>query len=497
MQISDLNTNLLKALTGQSSVKGEGRDGESSFIDLLYQSDSLRENKAEPVAARQVARTDARVDVKKESTAPASREESKEPQKKNDVNQKKEDVKKPASEKEAEKDTPKVLKEETAEIIVPVDAVETTVTPEDMVEEILVAAPAVVEDLPVVDEVVAETFAIDEELPAVSVVENQPVVAEVAEDIAELPVENADFEDVESETAVETQGGRERSENIVREQAAKIAEKIMPEERLEIKVDVREDKVTAAPEKAKIAPETLVFEEDKTELFAEAVVEEVEVAADNEAAEVNNFEPLKAPAVNLAQTPAVDKTAVVEAAVLQIAENTPAEVSVLAETAVQSVGAVASEMKPVAVSNDNSGLRQIYNTGLSKEVAEQVKVNITQSAIKGVDKIEIQLKPAALGDVEIKLHIGRDGRLQAHIAASNPETLEMLQKDLSSLKEAFNQAGYQADDGSFTFGYRGEDQNDNEREQLRQFIGEVIVKETAEELAANDYISVDGVNIRV
>ena len=136
---------------------------------------------------------------------------------------------------------------------------------------------------------------------------------------------------------------------------------------------------------------------------------------------------------------------------------------------------------------------------MTRDIAEQIKVNITQSAIKGVDKVEIKLNPADLGQLEIKMQIGKDGRLQAHIIASNAETLDLLQKDLSNLKDAFNNAGYQTDDGSFSFSYRGEEQNNNnEREQLRNFIGEVIAQDIAEELAANnDYVSVDGVNIRV
>ena len=72
-----------------------------------------------------------------------------------------------------------------------------------------------------------------------------------------------------------------------------------------------------------------------------------------------------------------------------------------------------------------------------------------------------------------------------------------MQKDLGILKEAFDNAGYQTEDGSFSFSYRGEEQNNNEREQLRTFIGEVISRDVAEELAANDYIGADGVNIRV
>ena len=74
--------------------------------------------------------------------------------------------------------------------------------------------------------------------------------------------------------------------------------------------------------------------------------------------------------------------------------------------------------------------------GMSREVVEQVKVNITKSAVKGVDKIDVTLKPEDLGHIEIKMQISKDGKLQAHIISSRPETMEVLQKDMHVLQKA-------------------------------------------------------------
>ena len=126
----------------------------------------------------------------------------------------------------------------------------------------------------------------------------------------------------------------------------------------------------------------------------------------------------------------------------------------------------------------NTSFRDVYK-GMSKEAIEQIKVNITKSAVKGVDKIEIQLKPEDLGHIEIKMHITKDGKLQAHIISSRAETMDMLQKDMSSLEKAFNDAGFNTDEGSFSFSFREMNNEQNYQEALRNFLGEILEQDTA------------------
>ncbi|MCQ2741225.1 MAG: flagellar hook-length control protein FliK [Alphaproteobacteria bacterium] len=139
--------------------------------------------------------------------------------------------------------------------------------------------------------------------------------------------------------------------------------------------------------------------------------------------------------------------------------------------------------------------------GMEKEVVEQVKVNITKSAVKGVDTIDIQLKPEDLGKIQIKMHIAKDGKLQAEIISSRVETMDLLQREVSSLAKTFNDAGYDTDSKSFNFSFQGEsfaEQRENNSERL-QFIGKALEQE-AEELNMNDNLIYDpalGLNIRV
>ncbi len=140
--------------------------------------------------------------------------------------------------------------------------------------------------------------------------------------------------------------------------------------------------------------------------------------------------------------------------------------------------------------------------GMGKEVIDQIKVNITKSAVKGVDTIDIQLKPEDLGKIQIKMHIAKDGRLQAEIISGRAETLDMLQKDVSSLAKAFSDAGYDTDSRSFNFSFQEENQAREQQKDdsgLLQFIGDTLEQE-AENIAGNDNLGYDplrGLNIRV
>lgn len=151
--------------------------------------------------------------------------------------------------------------------------------------------------------------------------------------------------------------------------------------------------------------------------------------------------------------------------------------------------------------SNQTSLNDVYK-GMSKEAVEQVKVNITKSAVKGVDTIEVRLKPEELGHIEIKMQI-KNGKLQAHIISSRPETMEALQRDAQVLEKAFNDAGFQTDSNSLSFSFRNEgNQAQEQSNQLRNFIGKVFEQEansdvSAAEAANQNWSAENGLNIRV
>ena len=87
-------------------------------------------------------------------------------------------------------------------------------------------------------------------------------------------------------------------------------------------------------------------------------------------------------------------------------------------------------------------------------VTDQVNVQITKALENGLDKIEIHLKPANLGRVDVRMELSHDGRVQAVVTADNKDTLDLLQKDARELERALQDAGLQADSGSLSFGLR-------------------------------------------
>lgn len=92
-------------------------------------------------------------------------------------------------------------------------------------------------------------------------------------------------------------------------------------------------------------------------------------------------------------------------------------------------------------------------------VGEQVAISLKQAASVNTDEIRIQLKPASLGAIDVKLNVAHDGRVTAVISADRSDTLNMLKQDSGNLQQALREAGLNADGGSLSFNLRGEGQS--------------------------------------
>lgn len=87
-------------------------------------------------------------------------------------------------------------------------------------------------------------------------------------------------------------------------------------------------------------------------------------------------------------------------------------------------------------------------------VADQVSVQITKALAQGMDKINIQLKPASLGRVDVQMEMAQDGRIAIAVTADKQETLDLLQKDSRELQKAMQQAGFDMNNGDLSFNLR-------------------------------------------
>lgn len=343
--------------------------------------------------------------------------------------------------------------------------------------------------------------------------EGQPLVAPVVENAPETDAfqnivaamkktqaENAPVVDADAVAA-----DAASDQDILAQQAAKLGEAVGEDRKVKVEVSVKEEKIADTVDgglvkNAKLSDETL-----------SAVVESKDAVKGNPLTEVKTPAQQAAPQNQIREMPLTMTAGAVSNAAAAAADDTAA-VAVSTETGsvtLAHAGTVGGEMlanAKASAANDSSStsFRDVYK-GMGKEVVDQIKVNITKSAVKGVDKIEIQLKPEDLGHIEVKMQIGKDGKLQAHIVASRPETAEILQKEIGNLQKAFNEAGFQTDEGSLSFSFRDDGQagQNQERNNLRNFIGDVLEQETAMDAAVGDLFAgtawdgKNGLNIRV
>lgn len=87
-------------------------------------------------------------------------------------------------------------------------------------------------------------------------------------------------------------------------------------------------------------------------------------------------------------------------------------------------------------------------------VTEQVHVTIRHAVKSGLDQVTIQLDPADLGRVDVRMDV-KDGRAQILIAAENRDTLALLQRDARGLEQLLQQSGIQADANAMQFELKG------------------------------------------
>lgn len=468
-------------------------DSAKSTETVFKIADSAKNN----VSVKENEKPPLKKDIEANEQASASEKTSKpakkdKPKKEDDVNEEKNVVEADKTQEEAPKHV-----EKNEEIS---DADETQVSAEEApatdvsLEEAAVVAPLVpvmslVEDAPV-EEMVAQPL-VEEVVP----VSETPLLTEAVEMVVAdktyiKQIENGD------ETALMQPLTEE--EGLLLEQAKFLDEKVGAENKIKIEVNVKEEKIADTLTKDVLQNRFVidsVFQNIDTE---QAVVDmetqpvtDIDVLSQNDTTDtISSSSPkMVAVAENQITPENVVKTATTDAQVLSVSGK---------EVVFDNANSVKAET--FAKLNETSS-RDVFK-GMGKEVVEQIKVNITKSAIKGVDTIDIQLKPEDLGKVQIKMYIAKDGKLQADIIAARQETMDILQKDISGLTKAFNDAGFETDSRSFNFSFQNENQTreqQNDDSALLKFIGDTLEQE-AETIAGNDNLGYDpvlGLNIRV
>lgn len=291
------------------------------------------------------------------------------------------------------------------------------------------------------------------------------------------------------------------------DEIANLTKAISDDNNVEIKVAVTEEKISYAPIKENFAAKTILqsAETESTETnklqASSAQASAPQPTAGQPTAQQLNLFNFTSQAQAQTNVAANDKVNIASAqAVSEITTTTQTQTGVVADMA----QTIKTDAK--VETNAKMAFRDVYK-GLGKEAVEQIKVNITKSAVKGVDNINVQLKPEELGHIEIKMQISKDGKLQAHIISSRQDTMDMLQKEMPSLEKAFSDAGFDTDNGSFSFSFRENQQQANNQEDnnhgLRNFLGNVLEKDVGNEninadlFASENWDGKSALNIRV
>lgn len=85
---------------------------------------------------------------------------------------------------------------------------------------------------------------------------------------------------------------------------------------------------------------------------------------------------------------------------------------------------------------------------------EQVAVQIQRAARNGMGRLTVDLQPAELGRVEIKMSVDKDKNVTASVVVDRPGTLDLLQRDVRNLERILQDAGLQTGAGSLSFSLR-------------------------------------------
>ena len=136
---------------------------------------------------------------------------------------------------------------------------------------------------------------------------------------------------------------------------------------------------------------------------------------------------------------------------------------------------------------------------------EQVMLQLSRNVKSGNDQMSLQLHPAELGQINIKLSINADGKVQGTVTASNPATLELLSKDSKGLERALQDAGLTTDTGGLQFSLGNQSGNAQQHANGQAAAGQTDSSgdEAGTALAVNDteaeryYVTPGRVNLKV
>lgn len=154
-------------------------------------------------------------------------------------------------------------------------------------------------------------------------------------------------------------------------------------------------------------------------------------------------------AQTVAQAPQANTAPETAKSAPQLVSSSDNTISVIGPMGAASPAAPASNVPSIALTS--------HNPALAASAIAQVNVVLQQAGLaRSASSLTVQLDPAELGRVEIKLKIEKDKPVQASIMADRPQTLDILRSDRGALERALQSAGLDTNSGSLSFNLRGD-----------------------------------------
>jgi flagellar hook-length control protein FliK len=88
-------------------------------------------------------------------------------------------------------------------------------------------------------------------------------------------------------------------------------------------------------------------------------------------------------------------------------------------------------------------------------------INIVAKSQAGLKHFDIRLDPAEMGRVEVRLSIDESGKATAHLSAEKPQTLDLLQRDSTTLERTLKESGLDLSQNGLNFSLKGQNQQHN------------------------------------
>lgn len=81
----------------------------------------------------------------------------------------------------------------------------------------------------------------------------------------------------------------------------------------------------------------------------------------------------------------------------------------------------------------------------------KVFLTMQRNAAERIQQMTLQLEPAAMGRVAVRMIFGKDGAMKAHLLVEKPETFQMLSRDSHALEKALKEAGLDLGENALSF----------------------------------------------